>query len=138
MTLTILSRRRSCALERAAQFRAGTRLDLWLLSILRSIWLNEVRARKVRAGQCLVDADSVLLFDGVRGEEVYVLANQVLGLADALPEAQRTAVHLAYVEGLSYREIAEAMHAPVGTVMSRLATARAKLIESAAPGSADV
>ena len=52
------------ALERAAQFRAGTRLDLWLFSILRSIWLNEVRARKVRAGQGLVDADSVLVFDG--------------------------------------------------------------------------
>jgi RNA polymerase sigma-70 factor, ECF subfamily len=126
------------ALERAAQFRAGTRLDLWLFSILRSIWLNEVRARKVRAGQGLVDADSVSLFDGVREAEVGVLANQVLRLADALPEAQRTAVHLAYVEGLSYREIAEAMHVPVGTVMSRIATARAKLIESATPGSADM
>src|SRR5258708_26265282 len=89
------------ALERAAQFRAGTRLDLWLFSILRSIWLNEVRARRVRAGQGLVDADGVLVFDGVRGTEFHLLANQVLGFVDALPEAQRTAIHLAYVEGLS-------------------------------------
>jgi RNA polymerase sigma-70 factor, ECF subfamily len=125
------------ALERAAQFRAGTRLDLWLFSILRSIWLNEVRARRVRAGQGLVDADGVLVFDGVQGTEFHILANQVLGFVDALPEAQRTAIHLAYVEGLSYREIAEAMHVPVGTVMSRLAAARAKLIESTTPGSAD-
>jgi RNA polymerase sigma-70 factor (ECF subfamily) len=125
------------ALERAAQFRAGTRLDLWLFSILRSIWLNEVRARRVRAGQGLVDADGVLVFDGVQKTEFHVLANQVLGFVDALPEAQRTAIHLAYVEGLSYREIAEAMHVPVGTVMSRLAAARAKLIESTTPGSAD-
>lgn len=126
------------ALERAAQFRVGTRLDLWLFSILRSIWFNEVRARRVRVGQGLVDADSVLVFDGVRGTESQVLLNQMLRLADALPEAQRTVVHLAYVEGLSYREIAEAMHVPVGTVMSRLATARTKLIESATPGSTDM
>ena len=126
------------ALERAAQFRAGTRLDLWLFSILRSIWLNEVRARRVRAGQGLVDADGALVFDGVQGTEFQVLANQVLGFADALPEAQRTAVHLAYVEGLSYREVAEAMHVPVGTVMSRLATARAKLVESATASSSDM
>jgi RNA polymerase sigma-70 factor (ECF subfamily) len=125
------------ALERAAQFRAGTRLDLWLFSILRSIWLNEVRARRVRAGQGLVDADGVLVFDGVQKTEFHVLANQVLGFVDALPEAQRTAIHLAYVEGLSYREIAEAMHVPVGTVMSRLAAARARLIESTTPDSAD-
>jgi RNA polymerase sigma-70 factor (ECF subfamily) len=126
------------ALERASQFRAGTRLDLWLFSILRSIWFNEVRARRVRAGQGLVDADSVLIFDGVRATEGHVLVSQVLGLADALPEAQRTAAYLAYVEGRSYREIAEAMHVPVGTVMSRLATARAKLIESATLDSGDI
>jgi RNA polymerase sigma-70 factor (ECF subfamily) len=126
------------ALERAAQFRAGTRLDLWLFSILRSIWLNEVRARRVRAGQGLVDADGVLVFDGVQGTEFRVLANQVLDFADALPEVQRTAIHLAYVEGLSYREMAEAMHVPVGTIMSRLATARAKLIENATTSSSDM
>ena len=126
------------ALERAAQFRAGTRLDLWLFSILRSIWLNEVRARRVRVGQGLVDADSVLVFDGVRGTESHVLVNQMLRLADTLPEAQRTVVHLAFVEGLSYRDIAEAMHVPVGTVMSRLAAARTKLIESATTASTDM
>ncbi|MEG2393122.1 MAG: sigma factor, partial [Pseudomonas sp.] len=38
------------ALERAAQYVAGTRMDLWLLSILHSTWLNEVRARRVRQG----------------------------------------------------------------------------------------
>jgi RNA polymerase sigma-70 factor (ECF subfamily) len=78
-----------------------------------------------------------LVFDGVQGTEFHILANQVLGFVDALPEAQRTAIHLAYVEGLSYREIAETMHVPVGTVMSRLAAARARLIESTTPGSAD-
>ena len=38
------------AIERADQFAPGTRLDRWLFSILRSIWLNEVRARRIRGG----------------------------------------------------------------------------------------
>ncbi|MGH8329210.1 MAG: sigma factor, partial [Pseudomonas fluorescens] len=52
------------ALERAGQFVPGSRMDRWLLSILHSIWLNEVRSRRVRHGQGLVDADNALSFDG--------------------------------------------------------------------------
>jgi RNA polymerase sigma-70 factor (ECF subfamily) len=63
-----------------------------------------------------------------------VLANQVLRQVNALPEEQRTTVFLAYVEGLSYREVAEVLQIPIGTVMSRLANARAKLAESADTG----
>lgn len=115
------------ALERSAQFEAGTRVDRWLLSILHSIWLNEVRSRRVRQGQGFVDADEVLVFDGAHETEMHVMANQVLRLVNALPDAQRAAVFLAYVEGLSYREVASVLEIPIGTVMSRLAAARAKL-----------
>jgi RNA polymerase sigma-70 factor (ECF subfamily) len=45
----------------------------------------------------------------------------------ALPEAQRAAVFLVYVEGMAYREAAEVLHVPIGTIMSRLAAARATL-----------
>jgi RNA polymerase sigma-70 factor (ECF subfamily) len=44
------------AIERADQFQVGTRLDRWLFSILRSIWLNELRSRRVREGGGFVDA----------------------------------------------------------------------------------
>ncbi|KQV32239.1 RNA polymerase subunit sigma-24 [Rhizobium sp. Root1203] len=115
------------ALERSAQFEAGTRLDRWLLSILHSIWLNEIRTRRVREGKGFVDADGVLVFDGAHQTETHVMANQVLRLVNALPDAQRAAVFLAYVEGLSYREVASVLEIPIGTVMSRLAAARAKL-----------
>ncbi|ANM02931.1 RNA polymerase sigma-24 factor RpoE 1 [Rhizobium phaseoli] len=115
------------ALERADQFVPGTRLDRWLLSILHSIWLNEIRSRRVRQGQGFVDAGEVLTFDGARDTETHVMAGQVLKRVSALPEAQRTAVFLAYVEGLSYREVAGILDIPIGTVMSRLAAARAKL-----------
>ena len=96
------------ALERAQQFTPGTRLDRWLFAILHSIWLNEVRARKVRLGQGLVDADAVLVFDGLKDTEANIWAGQVLREVQALPEAQRETVFLVYVEGMTYREAAEA------------------------------
>ncbi|MBX5188335.1 RNA polymerase sigma factor [Rhizobium sp. NZLR3b] len=115
------------ALEHADQFVPGTRLDRWLFSILHSIWLNEIRSRRVRQGQGFVDARETLTFDGAHATETQVMAGQVLKRVNALPEAQRTVVFLAYVEGLSYREVASILDIPIGTVMSRLAAARAKL-----------
>lgn len=115
------------ALERVEQFEAGTRLDRWLFSILHSIWLNEIRSQRVRLGRGFVDADEALVVDGAHDTETHVMANQVLRLVNALPDAQRAAVFLAYVEGLSYREVASILDIPIGTVMSRLAAARAKI-----------
>ncbi|WP_390959943.1 RNA polymerase sigma factor [Pseudomonas moorei] len=117
------------ALERAGQYEPGTRMDRWLMSILHSIWINEVRARRVRQGQGTVDTDNALSFDGEHVAQTHVLASQVIRRVDALPEAQRETVFLAYVEGLSYREVAEVLQVPIGTVMSRLAAARVKLAE---------
>ncbi len=121
------------ALERAGQFTAGTRLDRWLLSIMHSIWLNEVRSQRVRQGQGFVDAEQELSFDGETEAQDQVLAAQVIKRVNSLPEAQRETVFLTYVEGLSYKEAAEILHIPVGTVMSRLAAARLKLAETAPP-----
>lgn len=117
------------ALERAGQFVPGTRMDHWLMTILHSIWLNEVRSRRVRQGLGHVDVDHVPAFDGEHAALTHVLASQVIRRVDALPEAQRETVFLAYVEGLSYREVAQVLDVPIGTVMSRLAAARAKLAE---------
>ncbi|MNY56763.1 ECF RNA polymerase sigma factor SigR [compost metagenome] len=68
-------------------------------------------------------------FDGEYAAQTHVLAAQVIRRVDALPETQRETVFLAYVEGLSYREVADVLDVPIGTVMSRLAAARAKLAE---------
>lgn len=115
------------ALERAHQFQVGTRLDRWLFTILRSIWLNELRARRIREGQGFVDATEVLQFEGDKHVETNILAAQVLKEVLALPEAQRETVLLVYAEGLTYREAADALQVPIGTIMSRLAAARTKL-----------
>ena len=55
----------------------------------------------------------------------------MLRLVQDLPEVQRETVYLVYVEGLTYREAAAALAVPIGTVMSRLAAARAKLAGAA-------
>lgn len=62
--------------------------------------------------------------------ETNIFARQVLDKMMKLPEAQRETVFLVYVEGYAYREAAEMLEIPIGTVMSRLAAARKSLTSS--------
>lgn len=115
------------ALERAHQFQAGTHIDRWLFTILSSVWKNELRSQKIRQGSGFVDAEDVLVADGAKQIETNILASQVLREIQELPEVQRTTVFLVYGEGLTYQEAADTLDVPIGTIMSRLASARAKL-----------
>jgi RNA polymerase sigma-70 factor (ECF subfamily) len=115
------------ALEKCEQFQAGTSLARWTYTILSSIWKNELRSRRIRMGQGFVDAEIALVADGVREMDTNLLARQVLKEVERLPEGQREAVFLVYGEGLAYKEAADVLDVPVGTIMSRLAAARAKL-----------
>ena len=115
------------AIERADQFVPGTRVDRWLFAILRSIWLNEIRSRRIREGGGFVDAEDALTTDGAREIEMNITAAAVLRAIDRLPEAQRETVLLVYGEGYSYAEAAAALGVPIGTIMSRLAAGRAAL-----------
>lgn len=117
------------ALEKADQFQPGSHLVRWAYTILNSIWKNELRARRIRMGQGFVDPELVLVVDGARAMETNLLARQVLRELERLPEAQRETVFLVYGEGLSYREAAEILDVPIGTIMSRLAAARLKLAQ---------
>jgi RNA polymerase sigma-70 factor (ECF subfamily) len=115
------------AIERADQYVPGTRVDRWLLAILRSIWLNEIRARRIREGGSFVESEDVLTTDGAREIEMNITASAVLRAIGRLPEAQRETVLLVYGEGYTYAEAAATLAVPIGTVMSRLAAARAAL-----------
>jgi RNA polymerase sigma-70 factor, ECF subfamily len=115
------------AIERADQFVPGTRVDRWLFAILRSIWLNEIRSRRIRGGRGFVDPEEVLTTDGAREIETNITASAVLRAIGRLPEAQRETVLLVYGDGYTYAEAAAALAVPIGTVMSRLAAARATL-----------
>jgi RNA polymerase sigma-70 factor (ECF subfamily) len=99
---------RTClrAIERADQFVPGTRVDRWLLAILRSIWLNEVRARRIREGGGFVAAEDALTSDGAREIEMKITASAVIRAIRRLSETQRETVLLVYAEGYSYSEAA--------------------------------
>ncbi len=115
------------ALEKSDLYAPGTRLDRWLMSVMMNVWRNDLRARRVRTGAGVVDAENVLVLDGAAQIETNIYASQVLNAVAQLPEAQRETVLMVYLEGWSYREAADALGIPVGTVMSRLAAAREKL-----------
>lgn len=123
------------ALERATQFQAGTRLDRWVFRIAQTIWFNQLRADRVRRGAGVVPAEDAELVDRASDAEANLYLAEVLSAIMALPEQQRVLVLLVYVEGYSYREAAEHLDIPIGTVMSRLAGARARLaVLAAEPG----
>lgn len=115
------------ALGKAEQFTSGTKLDRWVFRIAQRVWLNELRSKAVRRGGGMVPLDDVDLPDTAVDTEASVLSRQVLVAAMALPEAQRTTMILVYVEGYSYREASDILDIPIGTVMSRLASARVSL-----------
>ena len=115
------------ALEKSSLFEPGTRMDSWLFKMAHRVWLNELRREAVRRGQGLVPVEEAGLpsHDG-DGEETF-FRGEVLSSVLGLPEAQRSTVLLVYVEGYKYAEAAEILGIPIGTVMSRLASARAAL-----------
>jgi RNA polymerase sigma-70 factor, ECF subfamily len=117
------------ALEKALLFQPGTHLDRWLFTMARRIWLNEMRATAVRRGGGLMALEDIEIEERRPGPEANIFAREVFRAVGALPEALRATVLLVYVEGYAYREAAEILDIPVGTVMSRLAAARAKLVQ---------
>ncbi|HQF30231.1 MAG TPA: RNA polymerase sigma factor [Hyphomicrobiales bacterium] len=115
------------ALEKAAHFTPGSHLDRWLFRMAQRVWFNELRSDAVRRGGGLASVDDVDLPDHGADPEASLMAREVLREVLTLPEAQRFAVALVYVEGYSYKEAAEILDIPIGTVMSRLAAARTRI-----------
>ncbi|EFO30321.1 ECF subfamily RNA polymerase sigma factor [Roseibium sp. TrichSKD4] len=112
------------ALEKHKTYQTGTHLDRWLFRIAHRVWLNELRSKAVRHGNGLQPIESTELGDTRPDSETNFFAQQVLNSILTLPEAQRVCVILVYVEGFKYAEAAEILSIPIGTVMSRLASAR--------------
>ena len=115
------------ALAHGDQFQAGTRIDSWLYRIAQNLQIDQARA-KGRRGTAVPVEDAFDLI-GDDGEGVYhraELAAASRALAE-VPDDQRAAFVLVVIEGLSYREAAETLEVPVGTIMSRIARARARI-----------
>ena len=111
----------------------GADIKPWLLTIVRNCWRNSGADTKRRAHTPLPDEDiSPLPAEAANPEQAAIEASQGRKLSEAvalLPDEFREVLILREMEDLSYREIAEITKAPIGTVMSRLARARALLRE---------
>jgi len=126
------------------QFRPGTNLRAWLNRILTTTFINVYRKRKREPQQALggdlqewqMSADR--LAPPVPSAETQALDrttdSDLLRALRGLPNEFRTAVYLADIEGYPYREIAEIMGTPVGTVMSRLHRGRKRIREQITGG----
>lgn len=112
------------------QFR-GEQIRPWLLAIVRNCWRNRVDEVRRRGHAPLPEeGEGALRFEGPDPETEAASASdgrRLDRLLAALPEDYRTVLILREMEDLSYREIAEVAGVPIGTVMSRLARARALL-----------
>ena len=115
------------ALAREHQFQEGTRFDSWMFRIVQTIWIDQLRARDVRKEDGEVPEERLGSDMPVRRIEARLALGEVRLAVDRLPPDQRTVLMLVTVDGLSYKEAAEVVGVPVGTVMSRLARARIAL-----------
>jgi RNA polymerase sigma-70 factor (ECF subfamily) len=118
------------ALRAISRFRGEARFRSWLLTIARNTHLNEIGRMRHRRERAMTDGLDERPAQTRSPEEIVSLReihSRIEHAVAALPEAQRTALVLCDREGYSYKEIAEVMGTPIGTVMSRIHYARNKL-----------
>jgi RNA polymerase sigma-70 factor, ECF subfamily len=126
------------ALKAQDQYEAGTRLDAWLFRIVRNLWIDQIRKRKSEGVR--EDIDEMPEVSGEDGRQVATtrLTARDVGAALArLPVEQREVIRLVCIEEASYKDAAEQLGVPIGTVMSRLSRARLALGKDLGLGSGE-
>ena len=122
------------------RFQEGTNLKAWMYRILTNSYINRYRAKQRRPDETdIADVEDMYLYRRLGGEESElgtsaeeaflnsVTDDAVKNAIEAIPENFRIAVLLADVEGFAYKEIAEILDVPIGTVMSRIHRGRKAL-----------
>jgi RNA polymerase sigma-70 factor (ECF subfamily) len=112
------------ALTRSEQLRDGAPLAGWMFGILRNAWIDEARAR-ARRRRVFVPEELGEQVADPQGSQAQILPVQQA--MERLPDEQREVIGLVLIEGLSYREAADIVGVPVGTITSRLARGREAL-----------
>ena len=119
------------AIRRLDTLADEQRLGGWMRSILFNVFIDGRRASRGR-GEVVEEGLLDDMVDTASGPDIRQEANEVLRAAAALTPSHRQVLLLVAAEGLSYREVAEELGVPVGTVMSRLARAREQLRDALA------
>ncbi|HVH62117.1 MAG TPA: sigma-70 family RNA polymerase sigma factor [Candidatus Dormibacteraeota bacterium] len=124
------------ALRYQHSYQAGTNMKAWLFAIMRNLFWDRFKGRKEDVS--LDDVGEFVLFKKLRDEGAKpesdvldrIAATEVVAAVDKLPPLHREVVVLVDVEGFSYKDAADALGVPIGTVMSRLHRARQQLQKS--------
>ena len=113
------------ALGRSEQYEEGTRLDSWLFRIIRNAWIDEVRSRVRRDALFAPEEEGEHVGDdAAEAQQQRIAVHKAMSL---LSDEHRMVVALVLVDGLPYKEAAEVLEIPIGTLTSRLARAREAL-----------
>jgi len=113
------------ALSRSSQWRTDARLDSWMFKIVRNAWIDTVRARSRHDRLFAPPEAGESVGDSPMEREAGWLSVQAA--MARLPEEQRSVVSLVLIEGLPYKEAADVLEIPIGTLTSRLARGREAL-----------
>lgn len=122
------------ALKSKQQWQPGTRLDNWLYRIMRNLWIDTARSqsRKLRVEAPSEDAE-LLGSDPREAMDSSLELQRAMAAMQKLPDEQREVVALILIEGFGYRETAEMLDLPIGTVSSRLVRGRTALLQMLGP-----
>lgn len=117
------------ALRSKAQWQPGTRLDSWTYRIMRNLWIDTARARSRNQKLEAPSEEGGQVGDDPRqAMDASLDLKRLMAAMERLPEEQRQVVALILIEGFGYREVAEMLNLPIGTVSSRLVRGRTALL----------
>ncbi|MEO7505144.1 MAG: RNA polymerase sigma factor [Sphingomicrobium sp.] len=117
------------AMASCAQWQAGTRFDSWIFRITRNRWIDTVRSRRGREKYLAPETEGETVgHDPRAGIEAAIDLGTAMKALQQLPEEQREVVALVLIDGFGYREAAELLDLPIGTISSRLARGRMALM----------
>jgi RNA polymerase sigma-70 factor (ECF subfamily) len=116
------------ALKNLHAWEPGTRLDSWMFRIAKNRFIDTRRSLSRRKTEALDMVEEIAATDGEQAMQSHLALQDTAKALRALPLDQRQAVALVLVDGLSYREAADILDIPIGTLTSRISRAREALI----------
>jgi RNA polymerase sigma-70 factor (ECF subfamily) len=116
------------ALKNLHAWEPGSRLDSWMFRIAKNRFIDTRRSAKRGKTETIETVDDYAALDGERAMQSHLTFQDTAKTLQTLPVEQRQAVALVLVDGLSYREAANILEIPIGTLTSRIARAREALM----------
>jgi RNA polymerase sigma-70 factor, ECF subfamily len=122
------------ALRQRTLYTPGLRFDAWLFQLTRNLWFDQLRRLRARPeiadSEAMTRAADAHSFAAAAPIERRALAARAMAAFRQLPDALRETAALVMLEGFTYKETATLVGVPIGTVMSRVARARATITRS--------